>query len=97
MSEKKIQIVVWKTKVNFEEIYTPYYSDVTENNTERTILDFVGKETLTVIVSGLIDLLGTSIAIFEKTEITLLECLIPVDVNWWIVHQENYAIPKIIK
>ncbi|MBN2890597.1 MAG: PAS domain S-box protein [Bacteroidales bacterium] len=44
----------------------PYYGDVTELNTERTILDLAGKETLAVIVSDLMDLLETSVAIYEK-------------------------------
>ncbi|MBI9066907.1 MAG: PAS domain S-box protein [Salinivirgaceae bacterium] len=42
------------------------YGDVTELNTERTILNLVGKETLTVIVSDLMDLLETSVAVYEK-------------------------------
>lgn len=46
--------------------YTPFYGDVTELNTERTILDTVGKEYLEILTSELMDLLDTSVAIYEK-------------------------------
>jgi len=52
--------------LNHNETYTPFYGDVTELNTERTIIDLVGKETLSNIVSELMDLLETSVAIYEK-------------------------------
>src|SRR6056297_1981843 len=43
-----------------------YYGDLTELNTDRTILDTVGKETLKKIALDAIDLLDTSVAIYEK-------------------------------
>lgn len=46
--------------------YIPFYGDVTELNTERTILDFVGKENLKNLTSELMDLLDTSVAVYEK-------------------------------
>lgn len=61
--------------------YSPFYGDVTELNTERTIIDIVGKETLAVIVSDLTDLLETSVAVYEKTAIMLLECSIRLGAN----------------
>lgn len=48
------------------EQFIPYYGDVTELNTERTILDGVGKKTLKSLTSELMDLLDTSIAVYEK-------------------------------
>jgi PAS domain S-box-containing protein len=51
---------------NQTEPYIPFYGDVNELNTERTILDFVGKENLKVLTSELMDLLDTSVAIYEK-------------------------------
>lgn len=46
--------------------YHPFYGDVTQLNTERTILDAVGKETLIDLTSDLMDLLNTSVAVYEK-------------------------------
>ena len=46
--------------------YIPFYGDVTALNTERTILDNVGSEMLKSITSDLMDLLDTSITIYEK-------------------------------
>ncbi|MGM0611192.1 MAG: GAF domain-containing protein [Thermodesulfobacteriota bacterium] len=45
--------------------YQPFYGDVTELNTHRLILDSVGKETLKIIAEDAIDLLDTSVAIYE--------------------------------
>lgn len=46
--------------------YESPYGDVTELNTCRLILDSVGKETLETIARDAIDLLETSVAIYEK-------------------------------
>jgi PAS domain S-box-containing protein/putative nucleotidyltransferase with HDIG domain len=46
--------------------YEPPYGDVTELNTCRLILDSVGKATLKAIAEDAIDLLETSVAIYEK-------------------------------
>lgn len=48
------------------ESYEPYYGDVTELNTNRLILDSVGKDTLRQIAEDAIDLLETSVAIYES-------------------------------
>ena len=45
--------------------YVPPYGDVTDFNTQRLIIDSVGKETLRLIGENSIDLLGTSVAIYE--------------------------------
>ena len=45
--------------------YTPPYGDVTQLNTSRLILDSVGKEILNDIAEDAIDLLETSVAIYE--------------------------------
>ncbi len=55
-----------KSKIETETSYVPFYGDVTDLNTERTILDCVEKETMKSIVSDLMDLLETSVAVYEK-------------------------------
>jgi len=45
--------------------YEPYYGDVTELNTCRLIMDSVGVKTLRQIAEDAIDLLETSVAIYE--------------------------------
>ncbi|MCF8128331.1 MAG: PAS domain-containing protein [Deltaproteobacteria bacterium] len=45
--------------------YAPPYGDVTELNTSRLIMDSVGKDTLNQIAEDAIDLLDTSVAIYE--------------------------------
>ena len=57
---------VYDTSLNEDEEYAPSYGDVTELNTCRIILDSVGKETLKEIAKDAIDLLETSVAIYEK-------------------------------
>lgn len=51
---------------NLSTEYEPPYGDLTELNTCRLILDSVGKETLETIARDAIDLLETSVAIYEK-------------------------------
>ncbi len=53
-------------KIQQIEPYFPFYGDVTEFNTERTILDLVGKENLYSLTSDIMDLLETSVAVYEK-------------------------------
>jgi PAS domain S-box-containing protein len=46
--------------------YAPPYGDVTELNTSRLIMDSVGQDTLNQVAEDAIDLLDTSVAIYEK-------------------------------
>jgi PAS domain S-box-containing protein len=48
------------------EQYDPPYDDVTALNTRRVILDAVGRDTLTEMGRDLMDLLDTSVAVYEK-------------------------------
>ena len=48
------------------EPHQPHYGDLTELNTHRTILEAVGPETLKKIGENSIDLLDTSVAIYEE-------------------------------
>ena len=47
------------------DLYKAYYGDITELNTCRLIMDSVGKDTLRQIAEDAIDLLETSVAIYE--------------------------------
>jgi PAS domain S-box-containing protein len=55
-----------KTLESDSKLYKPFYGDVTELNACRLILDSVGKDTLRRIAEDSIDLLDTSVAIYEK-------------------------------
>ncbi len=55
-----------KSKQSLQYKTGPPHSDLTELNTCRIILDFVGKDVLDDITSDYIHLLGTSVAIYEK-------------------------------
>jgi len=46
--------------------YVPFYGNVIDLNTERTILDSVGWDLLTLIGADLMALLDTSVAVYEK-------------------------------
>ncbi|MDZ7698915.1 MAG: PAS domain S-box protein [Deltaproteobacteria bacterium] len=68
--QDRLQQIAWllekSVKPSEEETsYEPPYGDVTALNTCRVILDSVGKETLKEIAEDTIDLLGTSVAVYE--------------------------------
>ncbi len=63
---KKIEWLLEKESSSIIPDYIPEYGDVTFLNKERTILDAVGKEMLTILSSDIMDLLNTSIAVYEK-------------------------------
>lgn len=54
-----------KPKQLIKEEYFPYYGDFTELNTERLLLDTCGKKVFDYLVSDFLDLLGTSVAVYE--------------------------------
>jgi PAS domain S-box-containing protein len=67
--EKKLARTEWlheKKNIENGKPYIPFYGDITELNTERTILDNVGSEMLKTITSDLMYLLDTSVAVYEK-------------------------------
>lgn len=70
--EKDLQKIEWllekedNQKKKDQQPYIPSYGDVTELNTERTILDLVGKDTLEALCVDTMDLLDTSVAVYEK-------------------------------
>ncbi|MDD2353176.1 MAG: PAS domain S-box protein [Atribacterota bacterium] len=70
--EEDLQKIDWllekedNQKKKDQQPYIPSYGDVTELNTERTILDLVGKDTLEALCADTMDLLDTSVAVYEK-------------------------------
>ncbi len=70
--EEDLQKIEWllekedSQKKKDKQSYIPFYGDVTELNTERTILDLVGKDTLEMLCTDTMDLLDTSVAVYEK-------------------------------
>ncbi len=71
-AEKELKEIEWLLEKEKKESsktaknYIPDYGDVTKLNTERTILDNVGAVTMKTLCSDIMDLLDTSIAIYEK-------------------------------
>jgi len=69
LSQDELLQLKWlfeKTLESNTKLYKPFYGDVTELNACRLILDSVGKDTLRRIAEDSIDLLDTSVAIYEK-------------------------------
>ncbi|TXT58290.1 MAG: putative Histidine kinase [Promethearchaeota archaeon] len=54
-----------KPKQLVNEDYSPYYGDVTKLNTERLLLDSCGKDVFDYLVNDFLDLLSTSVAVYE--------------------------------
>lgn len=67
-AEKELKKIEWLLeKENFQEKpYHPFYGNIVELNTDRTILDSVGDEVLRLLASDLMDLLDSSVAVYEK-------------------------------
>ena len=63
---EKYEWMLQAPKTNQQAPEEQYYGDLTLLNTDRTILDTVGKETLKKIAKDSIDLLETSVAVYEK-------------------------------
>jgi PAS domain S-box-containing protein len=64
---KNIEWLLTKSVMSTQhDFYQPAYGDVTELNTTRLILDSVGYTTLRQIAVDTIDLLDTSVAVYEK-------------------------------
>jgi len=68
--QDRLQQIAWLLEKSVkpsegETSYEPPYGDVTALNTRRVILDSVGKETLKEIAEDTIDLLETSVAVYE--------------------------------
>lgn len=65
--ERELRNIDWLfTREVEDRTYEPPYGDLTELNTERTILDSVGEDMLRDIVDHFMSLLDTSCAVYEK-------------------------------
>ncbi len=65
--KRELRSIGWLLTKGVEETtYEPPYDDLTELNTERTILDSIGKDLLQDIVDHFMSLLDTSSAVYEK-------------------------------
>jgi signal transduction histidine kinase len=67
-AEEELNKIEWllKPKVFQAETFAPFYGDVTKCNTDRTILDALGAETIKNIINEFMGLMGTSSAVYEK-------------------------------
>jgi ppGpp synthetase/RelA/SpoT-type nucleotidyltranferase len=65
-SLKKIEWLLEKEDLTEKDEYIPEYGDVTELNTAKTIKDLVGYKILHMLSKDIMDLLDTSVAVYEK-------------------------------
>lgn len=79
---KKIEWLLEKEeskRLGESEEYVPFYGNITDLNRERLILDNVGKKTLKLLAADIMDLLDTSLAVYERNG----DCAFAMYVSRW--------------
>ncbi len=68
VQQRSLERIEWllKPKSNSKRNYKPPYGNLVELNTKRTLLNYIGEDILTEIVSDYLDLIETSAAVYES-------------------------------